>query len=181
MLPKLQSLRSLRRVFFGIATNYKERLDKAITRLGRVDYDWAVLPPDLLSRLLLLKKFNSMISDTDARTLAANTMFFSYLELKRTVKNVAAGLENPWNTVKHPTGSPEGYGNRIASDDEFVALLNTLITKQAADLATVVVRNNLQSQLNTLRSKSEARRKASEVLFLKETEDEIKKAVTRLK
>lgn len=128
MLPKLQSLKHRRSIIFGIATNYRERLDKAITRQGRVDHDIAVLPPDLASRTFLATEFWETMGLDAARAVAAKTPFFSYQELKDVVEKTRSDSKlNPWKATPHPRASPEGYSGRAGSDDEFQALLDAQI------------------------------------------------------
>ncbi len=152
MLPKLQSLKSRGAVIFGIATNYKERLDRAITRQGRVDHDWAVLPPDFTSRIVLIRTFKNLSDAALTRAFAENSPFFSYPELK---KAVSVGLENndPRSVVRHPTSDPEAYLNRKQSDDEFLVLLNAQITDSAITLAKPETKEVLKEQLKKLVSK----------------------------
>jgi SpoVK/Ycf46/Vps4 family AAA+-type ATPase len=60
MLPKLQDLKQYgekHELIFIIATNYKERLDSAITRPGRIDDLLLVTPPDFRARQLLVRRF----------------------------------------------------------------------------------------------------------------------------
>jgi SpoVK/Ycf46/Vps4 family AAA+-type ATPase len=60
MLPKLQSLKQYAEknsLIFIVSTNYVDRLDAAITRTGRIDERYAVVPPDLQARYCLIKKF----------------------------------------------------------------------------------------------------------------------------
>lgn len=51
MLTKLQRLRERKRPIFIIATNYGERIDPAIRRVGRIDEQYLVLPPNYAGRL----------------------------------------------------------------------------------------------------------------------------------
>jgi SpoVK/Ycf46/Vps4 family AAA+-type ATPase len=60
MLPKLQSLKQYgeeNRLIFIVSTNYVDRLDAAITRTGRIDERYVVVPPDEQARYCLIKKF----------------------------------------------------------------------------------------------------------------------------
>jgi len=168
MLPKLQSLKSRGAVIFGIATNYKERLDRAITRQGRVDHDWAVLPPDFTSRIVLIRTFKNR-SDADlTRARAGDSAFFSYPELKKAV----SGFDNqPRSVVKHPTSDPEAYANRKGSDDEFRVLLNAQITDPVVNLATLETKEELKEQLMKLVSKE---------MFDDETTGVIKEKIEKL-
>lgn len=157
MLPKLQSLKTRGSVIFGIATNYKERLDRAITRQGRVDHDWAVLPPDFTSRIVIiaeiLKRQHLNEHQPAVRKFAANTAFFSYPELE---KAISFGLQtDPWEVVRHPTAGPEAYINRVKSTEEFLALLNAQITSSVIDLAARETKDKLVKQLEELSDKLE--------------------------
>jgi len=174
MLPKLQSLKSRRKLIFGIATNYKERLDEAITRLGRVDHDWAVLPPDFESRVALIQKFEPDIDDASARSISANTPFFSYLELKRAVSVNARS--DPWKIIRHPTARPVAYINRPGSDEEFLALLNTQINDLVISGASAKTKKALKNQLKELSQKSSV----PDELFSKATIKKIEKVIARL-
>ena len=46
MLPKFQDLRDNKKCIFIVATNYAERIDPAITRLGRIDIKVPLMPPN---------------------------------------------------------------------------------------------------------------------------------------
>jgi hypothetical protein len=169
MLPKLQSLKSRGAVIFGIATNYKERLDRAITRQGRVDHDWAVLPPDFTSRIVLIRTFKNLSDAGLTRAFAGDSPFFSYPELK---KAVSAGLElEPRSVVPHPTSDPEAYRNRKGSDDEFRVLLNTQVTDAIVNLAKLETKEALKEQLEQLVSKG---------MFDEDTSDVIKEKINKL-
>src|SRR5207244_9601882 len=50
MLTKLNRLADRRRLVLVIATNYHERIDRAIKRPGRIDAKYLVLPQDLAQR-----------------------------------------------------------------------------------------------------------------------------------
>ena len=175
MLPKLQSLKSQGSLIFGIATNYKERLDKAITRLGRVDHDWAVLPPDFTSRIVLIRTFGNEIDPKDIRTLAANTPFFSFLELKKVaLENLKMPID-PWKVVRHPTASPEAYTNRPGLAEEFPSLLKAQITDFAARLANPDIRKKLKIQLEEFQTTKKLR-----VTAASETVVAVDEAIKRL-
>lgn len=60
MLTKLQSLKQhgeKNRLIFIIATNYEDRLDRAITRTGRIDQRFPIVPPDEDARYCLIRNF----------------------------------------------------------------------------------------------------------------------------
>jgi len=56
MLTKIKDLRDSKRPIFLIATNYRERIDRAIRRKGRVDKEMILLPPDSSQRVDILTK-----------------------------------------------------------------------------------------------------------------------------
>ncbi len=151
MLPKLQSLKSQKSLIFGIATNYKERLDKAITRAGRVDHDWAILPPDFTSRTLLIRGFSENIERQRVRSLAVDTPFFSFPELKRVVAGNLITKTDPWKIVRHPTASPEAYANRPGLAEEFPSLVDAQISPLAINRPGPKTKKTLADQLKGLR------------------------------
>lgn len=60
MLTKLQSLKQhgeKNRLIFIIATNYEDHLDRAITRTGRIDQRFPIVPPDEAARFCLIRNF----------------------------------------------------------------------------------------------------------------------------
>jgi adenylate kinase family enzyme len=60
MLTKLQSLKQhgeKNRLIFIVSTNYEDRLDRAITRTGRIDQRFPIVPPDEDARYCLIRNF----------------------------------------------------------------------------------------------------------------------------
>lgn len=147
MLPKLQSLKSQKSLIFAIATNYKERLDRAITRAGRVDHDWEVLPPDFTSRIVLIGIFGKGIPHDKLRMLAGNMPFFSVPEIKRAVSRKPETVSDLWNAVPHPTASPEVYTGRPRLAEEFPSLLAAQITGSLIPLIEADIKSKLKGQL----------------------------------
>jgi SpoVK/Ycf46/Vps4 family AAA+-type ATPase len=95
MLTKLKDLRDKKRSIFIIATNYAERIDRAIKRHGRIDDRYLVLPPDAAQRRKILKQ---QIEDYSKRALVSpddlgsafeevikNTSLFTFHELDQLV------------------------------------------------------------------------------------------------
>ncbi len=79
MLPKLTGLRERGSVVrFAIATNYGERIDAAIARIGRIDESYVIAPPNLNARLRILEE----LPDHVAGGLAAVTPLWVYGDLK---------------------------------------------------------------------------------------------------
>lgn len=56
MLTKINDLRSAAKSIFVIATNYANRIDPAIKRIGRIDRKLLLLPPNLERRKLMITK-----------------------------------------------------------------------------------------------------------------------------
>jgi adenylate kinase family enzyme len=107
MLPKLQNLKKLgetRKIIFIIATNYRERLDSAITRRGRIDKEFLIPPPDERARCRLLfnflKKKPPLIEKDPSNELGALRLA-AYLAL-RTGGWVYKELEALVWTLSHP-------------------------------------------------------------------------------
>ncbi|MGH9428396.1 MAG: AAA family ATPase, partial [Terriglobia bacterium] len=159
MLPKLQALRSRENIIFALATNYSERLDKAITRLGRVDDSWGVLPPDLTSRIALAQRFRADIPYKEAHDIATHTPFFSYRELQNVVKERARRprRRRPWEETDHPppTASPGEYRKRPGADKELQGLLSAQITEDLCARVSTKTKGKLLEQLNEIKKKQE--------------------------
>ncbi len=103
MLPKLQSLKQFgetNRLIFIVATNYKDRLDSAVLRTGRIDRPFAVVPPDEPSRYCLIwnflqKKFDKRIDkERLACYLAGKTQGWVYKEIEHLVAQVQSRILN---------------------------------------------------------------------------------------
>ena len=56
MLTKINDLRKAKRSIFIIATNYANRIDPAIKRIGRIDHKFLLLPPNLERRRSMIRK-----------------------------------------------------------------------------------------------------------------------------
>ena len=63
MLTKINDLRRSNRVLFIISTNYEDRIDSAIKRVGRIDQKYLVLPPDKKKRLMVLDEHQTKINE----------------------------------------------------------------------------------------------------------------------
>lgn len=164
MLPKLQALKSQKSLIFAIATNYKERLDRAITRAGRVDHDWEVLPPDFTSRIVLMGIFGKELPPENFRLLASNMPFFSVPELKRAVSRKPKSVKDLWISVPHPTASPEVYTGRPRLAEEFPSLLKAQITDSSIKLMDPAIKDMLKSQLDEFQESVKKKEKVPEDL-----------------
>lgn len=85
MLPKLQRLNDQGRNIVCIATNYAWRIDRAITRPGRIDNRFLLLPPDRTRReeiVMTLRSKNGQPPDEVAKKVAIATPLHAYGELK---------------------------------------------------------------------------------------------------
>jgi adenylate kinase family enzyme len=123
MLTKLQSLKQYgekNRLIFIVATNYEDRLDRAITRTGRIDQRFPIVPPDEDARYCLIrnfmdanikkKKFLPMwdpkqlkaLSEPLANCLAAHTCGWVYKELELLTDAISAKspiCESKWKEL----------------------------------------------------------------------------------
>jgi SpoVK/Ycf46/Vps4 family AAA+-type ATPase len=81
MLPKLKDLKSKNRSIFIIATNYKERIDPAAIRIGRIDKPYLVCLPNKVARgNILATELNDEIAKNrrsipDSKTTAGPEIF----------------------------------------------------------------------------------------------------------
>lgn len=66
MLVKINDLREKEKLIFIIATNYEERIDKAIKRKGRIDKKYLVLPPDKMRRE---EHFKNLWSEEESKNI----------------------------------------------------------------------------------------------------------------
>jgi len=90
MLVKLADLRNKKKIIFIIATNYEERIDKAIKRVGRIDKEYLVLPPDKNRRKELLSKF---ITEKNENHEFIELMFGKPNKIRQ--KEILSKIENP--------------------------------------------------------------------------------------
>jgi AcrR family transcriptional regulator len=91
MLTKLNDLAKRRRVLFVVATNYYERIDRAIKRPGRIDAQYLVLPPDVVRRQAILEELVegwTGLQQPDRSEIALKTVRFTYTELKNLAEYV---------------------------------------------------------------------------------------------
>ncbi len=114
MLPKLQALKQFgekNRLIFIVATNYKDRLDSAVVRTGRVDVAFPVVPPDEPSRYCLIWNFMKSARCPDADKakvsdfLAKRTQGWVYKEIEHLVGLVQTKILNGWTVPKNDPDS----------------------------------------------------------------------------
>ncbi|MFZ4856777.1 MAG: AAA family ATPase [Desulfuromonadaceae bacterium] len=105
MLTKLNDLRKRKNTIFIIATNYEDRIDPAIKRIGRIDKKYLVLPPDKAKRIQLLKDFTDDVAFTttpdhdDWNSLADSSLLLGYTDIKQTVETWRNGIEKSVSTL----------------------------------------------------------------------------------
>lgn len=113
MLVKLQNLRQRQNLIYIMATNYREQIDKAVRRPPRIDFEYLILPFDLVSREKMLtallrgklelsgvgnKEVDQCCTNSQGaiKQLAKITPLYVYEELKGIVSNAvkvdAAGV-----------------------------------------------------------------------------------------
>ena len=90
MLPKFQDLRENAKCIFVIATNYAERIDPAIVRLGRVDVMIPLMPPSWEMRKLMCTEGLSGkgFSLSQCREVATATSLYTWNELTTLIKKL---------------------------------------------------------------------------------------------
>jgi adenylate kinase family enzyme len=172
MLTKLNRLAENKTVVFVIATNYYERIDRAIKRVGRIDRRLLVLPPNLAQRTrFLARKLDtwSSLSKRSRTQVARATVHSTYRELEELVAQV--GSRKPL-----PRGKPlsdrileaiqespplirlEQYQPRLRSQDKFdderpleeltmVALLESEAERDLPDWVEEPIRDALKARL----------------------------------
>lgn len=95
MLPKLQRLRDKaekNNFIFAIATNYEERIDPAIKRLGRIDERLPLFPPcnesrrEIIKNIIKDKKEKPAWDSSEINRLADLTPLYTYKELSNLLK-----------------------------------------------------------------------------------------------
>jgi SpoVK/Ycf46/Vps4 family AAA+-type ATPase len=103
MLTKINDLARGKQVVFAIATNYIERIDRAIRRAGRIDASYLVLPPDFSRRLAILAGFDDKRIEgwpsvwkqlkASSDELARHTACFAYGELEQLARQIVGKAE----------------------------------------------------------------------------------------
>jgi adenylate kinase family enzyme len=105
MLTKLRNLRKKKRVIFLVATNYAERIDKAVKRRGRLDAHILLPPPDIPGRIEIFKQLISERIENRTRrkafekvaaqklmSIVKRTRLMVFVELKELVDKATKSL-----------------------------------------------------------------------------------------
>lgn len=132
MLVKLKDLRTKQKIIFIIATNYEERIDMAIKRIGRIDEKYLVLPPDRNGRKNLFNKFELGFIKCEDLVLN-NTALYTFTEFKQLSKV----LKDKWQLIIDGDG-------KVIEDD-----LIKLIKKPAISLMSYKGKLNTTLEDNT--------------------------------
>lgn len=86
MLTKINDLHKLARSIFIIATNYKDRIDPAIQRKGRIDQHYLLGLPDKKRREVIFRiEMKLEEKDTISDDLVKGTAFYGYSDIKAAV------------------------------------------------------------------------------------------------
>jgi hypothetical protein len=134
MLAKLTELRKVKSLGFIIATNYADRIDRAIKREGRIDKALLCLPPNKAARKKLIMGFIADRVGTIAwkseyegplESISQNTACYGYEEIKSFVnKNFSstANLDEALQQMaagrfKRPEISVGSYDKRLKDED----------------------------------------------------------------
>jgi cytidylate kinase len=117
MLTKINELRASKSVIFVMATNYQERIDKAIKRRGRIDAHFLLLPPDKRRRTSMIKSIWAKGS-IDVAKAAELSVFASYADLLSVHEEYDAG--NAIDGIKKlsPAAIPQSYTSRFVFEGE---------------------------------------------------------------
>lgn len=119
MLTKINDLRRTERNIFLIGTNYADRIDPAIKRVGRIDHKLLVLPPDLRRRQEFLRvelnKVGQTVPDDELKAAAVAGAWRTLPELKSAVRRLVrqgGGLTGLVESII-PSVSLGSYRNRM--------------------------------------------------------------------
>lgn len=136
MLTKINDLRKAERSIFIIATNYANRIDPAIKRVGRIDDRILLLPPNLARRKAMIEKAwaarNEGLDEGARKALptyvdemAKAFCYLGWNDIKDVVKKVfdappsnAEGLMGDIRRIDRSTG-PKFYGRRFPVEQPF--------------------------------------------------------------
>lgn len=108
MLTKLRNLRKKERVIFIIATNYKERIDPAAIRKGRIDTHLIMPPPNKTGRTKILgyliseEHHKDQLASPRLATVAEKTNLLIYGEIKNLFDDIntdSKDEQDPYNAV----------------------------------------------------------------------------------
>lgn len=127
MLVKIKDLRDKNNIIFIIATNYEERIDKAIKRAGRIDNKFLVLPPCKNTREKVLNNIDkkSVIPDNFKKCILNRTALYTYTELRKLIDEIMnsdiKNEEQLMEKISEPSISLLSYAEKIGIyDDEKV-------------------------------------------------------------
>jgi DNA polymerase III delta prime subunit len=162
MLTKLRNLRKKERCIFIIATNYRERIDPAAIRKGRIDDHLLMSAPDKKARSeivkQLCKRLNPCECDEKAfQRIAEKTSLYIYSEIKGLIddaavksssKNILETLDTDLNGRANSDNiSLNSYKNRFEGDEypqkPYVEFLVLLYIKLEANLPLEQIECNL--------------------------------------
>ena len=125
MLTKINDLHKLGRSIFIIATNYKNRIDPAIQRKGRIDQHYLLGLPDKKRREAILKKEMGLEEKATVRgDLGEATLFYGYSDIKAAVSEASGNSEMESavaGMLKQPGRRPStvaSYLRRIRKDEK---------------------------------------------------------------
>lgn len=115
MLTKINDLHKLARSIFIIATNYKDRIDPAIQRKGRIDQHYLLGLPDKKRREAILRNEMELEKeDTVSDDLVKDTVFYGYSDIKAAVAE-ARGNGAIQDAVAEKLDEPERRPTTVAS------------------------------------------------------------------
>jgi SpoVK/Ycf46/Vps4 family AAA+-type ATPase len=137
MLTKINDLRKAKRSIFVIATNYANRIDPAIKRIGRIDHKLLLLPPNLERRRAMIRKAWDQenaarknrgedavdVPDDDViKDAAKASCYLGWNDIESAVKTKFAqadfDMKKGFERADRATG-PDFYGRRFPNEHPF--------------------------------------------------------------
>ena len=134
MLTKINDLRKGERSIFIIATNYANRIDPAIKRVGRVDKQYLLLSPDQKKRAAIIKGLFPKGKAPAAGTIdqmARESVFLGYSEIEGAIKDK---LRRPWSDAIEALRAAA----RSSSDKHYLARVQQETTFPEAEFVAAI-------------------------------------------
>lgn len=126
MLPKFQDLRDSKKCIFIVATNYAERIDPAITRLGRIDIKIPLMPPNWEKRKeMLVEGLHGFDSDL-VDLLVDKTSLYTWNELKKLIDQLKEQTSKIQSSGDKVLALEETMGNCIVANLTFNKVIQRL-------------------------------------------------------
>lgn len=162
MLVKIKDLRSRKRLIFIIATNYEERIDSAIKRIGRIDMKFFISLPDLEQRDRIIKErikkeydIKESFSDSNGfLQIVKDTVLFNYGDLSVLVKSINNKTElNNTNIVKELKDALRNHEGSMIQLEAYINRFSSELKKHQMPIEEFVILVYLKHESNRLSQK----------------------------